>query len=160
MPWPWDYGLLSKAQNYLSPPRGLLDPRIAELERDYDPAQAVLIGAGAAMSAGMDQIGRVGNLGLSGVADRWGFNDFAAARRADAEAIAQRRAEESRLYAPMRDAFPYATGFGEALPAAIGGPASAQAAIHFNMGREYLGEIAQGSQVPLLQDAYQSLRRF
>lgn len=102
---------------------------------DTGALQAMTIGAGR----GMDQLGAGIRQALYGLGDKLGFSD-ATAKQAE---LAQQQQENARLFQPLQQAHPLATGVGEALPSfavPVGGAASVLGAA----GRMALPGILQG----------------
>jgi len=128
------------------------------LESEYTPFQAGTIAAGAATSAAIQQLARLGLLGIGAVADRHGFKDQASWSRQRAEQLRQEMDSHSLLYQPLRAAFPFSTSIGEATPSVIGGMGALRSAEMFAGAREGFGALARLSGSPGLLSAYQGLR--
>lgn len=134
------------------------------LEGQYNPLQAATIGAGAAATAGVNQLKQLYQQGVGALAGR--SNDptmqaEAARMRVLADQTRQQGQEEAQLYQPMQEAFPYATGLGEAAPAVVpGGMAAMRSAAGFNAGRAYLDEMARATKSAQLAALVKALKGY
>lgn len=146
----------------------ILGPRSHPYEDEYSPLQAMTIAGGAGMDNLLNQGKRIYYTGQKMLADRYGYSDTATAAQSNLDALAQQKAEANRLYRPMQDAYPYMSGIGESLPAVIGGPGALAPTLGFNLGKRYIGGLADQiqEQMPGTQAAEyakklaQALRKF
>lgn len=118
------------------------------LEKEYNPLQAGLIGAGYGATS-ISNNARAGYYrGRSNIADALGDAQARAHWRSAADAVDAQRADHDRLYKPLARAFPYATAFGEALPLVAGGlltGGTAAAPVWVNLADRYALEVARAS---------------
>lgn len=128
------------------------------LEAQYGPLQAATVGAGAATNSAIDQLKHKFQTGAAGLASVAGNQAEAERMRALAAQTGQQMGDEAALYEPMREAYPYATAIGEAAPAMTAPAILGQAA--FNVGRTYLGDVAQASGNDYLMRLAAALRKY
>jgi hypothetical protein len=86
-------------------------------EDEYGPLDAALIGSGAAAQRAVDQARRIYYFMGANMADKWQGPGAGDPYRAQGAEIASQAANEARIYDVLRQARPYSTGLGEALPA-------------------------------------------
>ena len=114
----------------------------AQAGDDYNPLQALAVGAGAATQSGLDQAKHAYLLARLGLANRWQGPEAADAIRGTIGELLQRRTEDARLYQPLREARPYSTAIGEAIPAFTAGRGTGGAAMRWNAGGAMLEDLA------------------
>jgi len=133
------------------------------LEREYNPMQAALIAAGAATDSGLNQVKRAfrrGAAALTGMSSNPAMQKEAARMRTLADETTQEIQQAGALYQPLKEAFPYSTAIGEALPAAPAGLQAVGTQAGFNIGREYIDEIARAAESDRLTALANALRRY
>ena len=134
------------------------------LEKEYNPLQAGLIAAGAATDSGINQAKRAfqqGTAALAGMSSNPVMQAAGARMHTLSEQTKQQMHENAALYKPLREAYPYMTAVGEAVPAAVPGGLpvfGTQAA--FNLGRAYLDEVARAADSAKLKALADALRKF
>lgn len=109
---------------------------------DYGPLEAGLIGAGAAAQSGIDQAHQAYLLARLGLANRWQGEEAANAIRVRIGDLLRERGDNGKLYQPLREARPYSTGIGEAIPAYTLGRAAGSSALRWNVGTAALEDLA------------------
>lgn len=113
---------------------------VASLQRENGPLDAFLIGAGAATDGVMDQAKRAYLLARLGLAGRWQGPEAEQVYRAKLAALAADRGENARLYQPLKAAYPFTVGAGEALPAFVAGRGQGMNILKFDTGRTALDQ--------------------
>jgi hypothetical protein len=118
---------------------------IKPIQRDYGPWDALMISSGAATQSAMDQARRAYLLARISLAGRWQGPEEVAQHRAELKAMEAQRAENDRLYQPLRDAYGMTTAAGESFPAFVAGRGNGLSTLRFNVGRALLDETARDS---------------
>lgn len=109
---------------------------------EYGPFQAATIGAGAAAQSGLSQIEHAYLLAMLGLTQKWQGEEAAQPYRARIGDLLRSRQDEAALYAPLRQARPYATGIGEAIPAYVLGRGAGAGAMRYNTGQAFIENTA------------------
>lgn len=137
---------------------------ITPMQREYNPAEAFLISAGAASESAVDQAMKAYYFGRGTFADKWQTPEEAAKHRAMMDTISARMNDNAELYEPLRQAYPYTTRAGETVPAFTAGLGPGAFALRSNMALQYLQEaansIADAGGPISLRALAQQLRRY
>lgn len=116
---------------------------LQDLAAGYGPLDAFLIAGGAATDSALDQAKRAYLLARMSLAGRWQGPEAMAEQRSRLEALEIEQADKARTYQPMREAHPFATSAGEAMPAFTAGRGSGLPSLQFNMARTLIDQLAQ-----------------
>lgn len=133
---------------------------VESLRQDYNPVTAALVGAGASASQGLGQLRQGIELGAGTIAEKLGMPEAAAQWQQGADDTRSAMLDDAALYQQMRDAHPYATAVGEALPAAIpAGGAAMRSAAMWNAGAQGVKDLAAATESARLIAMANALRR-
>jgi hypothetical protein len=113
------------------------------LENEYNPIEAGAIAAGSSFDNAWDQTKGAYYKARQNLANAAGNpvaeNDY----RQKMAALLRDSANKQRLYKPLADSFPYATGIGEALPAVAGVFTALGNAVGANVLDRWLQDVAR-----------------
>jgi hypothetical protein len=130
--------------------------RVADLAGEYGPLSALAVGSGAVAQDGLHQLRRAYLLARLNLARRWQGEEAAQVYRGRVADLMSEATENSRLYAPLRQASPYATAIGEAIPSFVAGRGAGVSALQFNAGRAVIDDVAP----PTVRQWFSSLRKY